>query len=140
MYTFLTHLRRYMPQIEAGYSTLLELREKWTDKTKAYDGDIGRRDLGTVGVKSPLFNIRKTLLKAWQIIAETSDSDTLIEDLETEWNDVVSGISSVDFQLYTVSFTDLTESKDSLLVLARGALDDLIAVYSSMLDKFHSAL
>lgn len=127
-----------MPQIEAGYKTLLSLRDSWTDKTSAYDGDVVRRDLGTVGVKSPLFNIRKPLFKAWQLVAETSQDDAFIEDLETEWNDVVSGISSVDFQLYSVSFTELKENKDTLLRQGRAALDDLISIYSKMLEDFNS--
>lgn len=127
-----------MPQIEEGYKTLLSLRDNWDNKTATYDGDIVRRDLGTVGLKSPLFNIRKVLFKAWQIIAEASQDDALIERLESEWNDVVTGISSVDFQLYSVSFTELTESKESLLKQGRAALDDLISIYSSMLDDFHS--
>lgn len=128
-----------MPQIEAGYKTLLSLRDNWGDKTAAYDGDVVRRDLGTVGLKSPLFNIRKVLFKAWQIIADTSPDDALVEELETEWNDVVNGISSVDFQLYSVSFTELQESKNSLITQGRAALDDLITTYSKMLDHFHSA-
>lgn len=129
-----------MPQIEAGYQTLLDLRKNWAAKTGTYDGDVVRRDLGTVGVKSPLFNIRKILLKAWQIVAETSENQPFIEDLEGEWNEVVNGISSVDFQLYSVSFTELRESKESLLVQGLGALDNLITVYSKMLDDFHSVL
>lgn len=98
-----------------------------------------RRDLGTVGVKSPLFNIRKAFLKAWQIIAETSQDDEMIERLETEWNDVLNGISSVDFQLYSVGFTELTETKDSLLKQGKAALDELIVVYSNMLDDFRAS-
>lgn len=129
-----------MPQIEAGYKTLLSLRDNWEQKTAAYDGDVVRRDLGTVGLKSPLFNIRKTLFKAWQVIANSSPDDELVERLESEWNDVVSGISSVDFQLYSVSFTELRESKDSLITQGRAALDDLIKVYSDMLVDFNSVL
>lgn len=129
-----------MPQIEAGYKTLLSLRDNWEQKTAAYDGDVVRRDLGTVGVKSPLFNIRKTLFKAWQVIANSSPDDELVERLESEWNDVVNGISSVDFQLYSVSFTELRESKDSLITQGRAALDDLIKVYSAMLVDFNSVL
>lgn len=133
-------IHRYMPQIEAGYKTLVNLRDNWEDKTQAYDGDVVRRDLGTVGVKSPLFNIRKTFLKAWQIIAETSEDDAFIEELESEWNDVINGISSVDFQLYSVSFTELRESKESLLTQGRAALVELIAVYAKMLDNFRTVL
>lgn len=129
-----------MPQIEAGYNTLIYLRNNWVDKTSAYDGDVVRRDLGTVGVKSPLFGLRKVLFKAWQTVADSSQDDALIDRLDTEQNDVINAISSVDFQLYSVSFTDLRESKESLLTQGRAALDDLISIYSQMLDDFHSVL
>lgn len=129
-----------MPQIQAGYDALVDLEQNWESKTKGYDGDVVRRVIGTVGVKSPLFNIRKPFFKSWQIIAETSPDNELIERLESEWNDVVTGISSVDFQLYSVSFTELTESKDKLLTLARGALKDTIAIYQNLLRDLKSAL
>lgn len=129
-----------MPQIEAGYKTLLDLRDNWEAKTGAYDGDVVRRDLGTVGVKSPLFSIRKTFLKAWQVIAETSSDEELIERLESEWNDVLDKISSVDFQLYSVGFTELRETKDSLVTQGRASLDSLISIYTDMLNDFKSAM
>lgn len=129
-----------MPQIEAGYQALLDLRENWDAKTKDYDGDVVRRVLGTVGVKSPLFNIRKPLFKSWQIVADTTTDDALIERLESEWNEVINGIASVDFQLYSVSFTELTESKENLLSQGRKALSDTIDVYSDMLNDFRSAM
>lgn len=129
----------YLPQIEEGYKTLTSLRDNWEQKTAAYDGDVVRRDLGTVGVKSPLFNIRKAFFKAWQLVAESSQDDEMIERLEGEWNDVLNGISSVDFQLYSVGFTELTETKDSLVKQGRVALDDLISVYSDMLTDFRAA-
>jgi len=52
-------LETWLPQIEAGYDTLINLESNWNDATKDYDGDIVRRALGTVGVKSPLFNVKK---------------------------------------------------------------------------------
>lgn len=129
-----------MPQIEAGYEALLALRDDWDAKTRDYDGDVVRRILGTVGLKSPLFNIRKSFFKAWQIIAETSTDDALIERLESEWNDVLNGISSIDFQLYSVSFTELTESKESLIKQGRASLNDTIDIYGKTLADFRSAL
>lgn len=131
---------RYLPQIEAGYDALLGLDRDWEKKTKDFDGDVVRRVLGTVGVKSPLFNIRKPLLKSWQIVADTSTDDELIERLETEWNDVINGISSIDFQLYSVSFTELTESKQTLVKQGREALRDTIAVYENLLKDLRSVL
>lgn len=128
-----------MPQIEAGYKTLTNLRDNWEAKTSAYDGDVIRRELGTVGVKSPLFGIRKVFLKAWQLIAEESPDQDLIERLESEWNDVLDKISSVDFQLYSVGFTELRETKDSLVTQGRASLDSLISVYDDMLNDFKSA-
>lgn len=131
---------RYMPQIEAGLEVMKDLERTWAAKTKSYDGDVVRRIIGTVGVKSPLFNIRKPFLKAWQVVAETSTDDALIERLETDWNDVVNGISLIDFQVYSVSFTELTESKDNLLVQGKKALDDTIAIYENVVKDFRSAI
>lgn len=129
-----------MPQIKAGYETLLNLRDNWEEKTKAYDGDVVRRELGTVGVKSPLFSIRKVFLKAWQLVAQESSDQELIERLESEWNDVLDKISSVDFQLYSVGFTELLETKDSLVTQGRAALDSLISVYTDMINDFNASM
>lgn len=129
-----------MPQIEAGYQALVDLERNWSLKTRDYDGDVVRRVLGTVGVKSPLFNIRKSFLKSWQIISETSEDYDLIDRLETEWNDVINGISSIDFQLYSVSFTELTESKDSLITQGKKALDDTIEIYANLLKDLRSVV
>lgn len=129
-----------MPQIEAGYEALLKLEREWDLKTRSYDGDVVRRVLGTVGVTSPLFNIRKSFLKSWQIIAESSQDYDLIDRLESEWNDVLNGISSIDFQLYAVSFTELTESKESLLLQGKKALDDTIAIYANVLTDIRSTI
>ncbi|CAN8064915.1 unnamed protein product [Agarophyton chilense] len=133
-------LETYLPQIEAGYNALVELENNWEAKTNSFDGDVVRRVLGTVGVKSPLFNIRKSFLKSWQIVADTSSDDDLIERLESEWNDVLDGISSVDFQLYSVSFTELTESKLSLIKQGRQALVDTIDTYGKLLKDLRSAI
>lgn len=130
----------YMPQIEAGYKALVDLERDWEAKTKNYDGDVVRRVLGTVGVKSPLFNIRKPFLKSWQIISQQSSDFDLIERLEGEWNDVINGISSVDFQLYSVSFTELQESKESLIRQGKRALDDTIGIYADLLKDLRSAI
>lgn len=127
-----------MPQIEAGYEIMFDLNKNWAEKTKNYDGDVVRRILGTVGVKSPLFNIRKSFLKAWQIIAESGADEELIERLESEWNDVLNGIASMDFQLYSVSFTELQESKESLLFQSKHALEDMLATYGGLLKDLKS--
>lgn len=129
-----------MPQIEAGYDALVSLEREWDARTQDFDGDVVRRVLGTVGVKSPLFNIRKSFLKAWQIVADSSNDFDLIERMETEWNDVLNGISSVDFQLYSVSFTELVENKQSLAKNGKKALDDTIAVYGDFLKDLRSAI
>jgi hypothetical protein len=53
-----------------------------------------------VGVASPLFNIRKTFLRAWKMITESGEVDEEhVDRLETAWNLVLDGISSVDFQV-----------------------------------------
>lgn len=90
-------LQDMMVQINDGLSTLEALQRDWNAKTEALDGDVVRRVLGTVGVTSPLFNIRKTFLRAWKTVAESGEVDEeLIDYLETEWNLVLDGISSVD--------------------------------------------
>lgn len=129
-----------MPQIEAGYNALVSLERDWGARTQDFDGDVVRRVLGTVGVKSPLLNIGKSFLKAWKIVADSSDDFDLIDRMESEWNDVLNGISSVDFQLYSVSFTELDENKRSLLVNGKKALDGTIAAYGDFLNDLQSVI
>eukprot|EP00177_Eucheuma_denticulatum_P002714 GFKZ01004879.1.p1 GENE.GFKZ01004879.1~~GFKZ01004879.1.p1 ORF type:complete len:218 (+),score=23.75 GFKZ01004879.1:144-797(+) len=130
----------YMPQIEAGYSALVSLQSDWVAKTRDFDGDVVRRVLGTVGVKSPLFNIRKSFMKAWQVIAESSDDFALIDRMESEWNDVLNGISAVDYQLYSVSFTELVENKETLIANGKRTLDETIGIYADLLQDFRSVI
>lgn len=129
-----------MPQIEAGYSALVSLQKDWVAKTRDFDGDVVRRVLGTVGVKSPLFNIRKSFMKAWQVIAESSDDFALIDRMESEWNDVLNGISAVDYQLYSVSFTELVENKETLIANGKRTLDETIGIYADLLKDFRSVI
>lgn len=130
-----------MPQIQAGYDALVDLDSNWKARTQTYDGDVVRRVLGTVGVTSPLFNIRKTFFKAWQLASVSPElDDATIEDMDSEWNLVLDGISSVDFQLYSVSFTELEESKDKLIALGRVALQGTISHYKSFLDGLKKAI
>lgn len=129
-------LQTYMPQIKAGYQALKDLQENWKKKTESYDGDIVRRVLGTVGVTSPLVNIRKSFLGAWQTVAESGKVDEpLIDELEELWNDVLNSISSIDFQLYSVSFTELESTKENLLATGKAELDRTVATYKKFLDK-----
>lgn len=128
-------------QIDDGYAALLDLQESWDRKTAAQDGDVVRRILGTVGVKSPLFNIRKTFLRAWKMIAESGEVDEeTIERLESAWNLVLDGLSSVDFQSYSVGYTELQETKLSLLEKAKYALDDTVKSYKEFLDGVPQSL
>jgi hypothetical protein len=121
-----------MPQIRDGYDALVALSADWDRTTAAMDGDVVRRVLGTVGVASPLFNIRKTFLKAWQIIAESGEVDEgIIDRMESEWNAVLDGLSSIDFQVYSVGFTELQETKLNLLASCKAALDSTILTYKS---------
>lgn len=130
-----------MPQIQAGYDVLVDLNSTWKEKTQTYDGDVVRRVLGTVGVTSPLFNIRKTFFKAWSLASNSPalDEET-IEDMDTEWNLVLDGISSIDYQLYSVSFTEQKATKDDLIERGQGALKDTISHYASFLDNLKKAL
>lgn len=130
-----------MPQIQAGYDTLLNLNANWEEKTKDFDGDVVRRALGTVGVVSPLFNIRKTFFKAWQIASSSNVlDDEAIERMDTDWNAVLDGISSIDFQLYSVSFTELQESKEHLIQQGKVALGETISHYASFLSDLNKLM
>lgn len=118
-----------------------DLQQNWEQKTAAMDGDVVRRIIGTVGVASPMFNIRKTFLRAWQMIAESGEVDEEhIDRLETAWNLVLDGVSSIDFQVYSVGFTELNETKVSLLEKSKGALDDAVDVYKMFLDEIPQSL
>lgn len=136
-----SRIETYMPQIRGGLDTLVELERTWDAKTAAYDGDTIRRALGTVGVGSPLFNIRKAFLKAWQLASELPTVEQeQVETMESEWNLVLDGISSIDFQAYSVSFTELLATKDSLFEQAHSSLKDTIAHYRVFLDTLQTAL
>ncbi len=116
-----------MPQIRAGYEVLVDLESNWVAKTQDYDGDTVRRVLGTVGVTSPLFNIRKSFLNAWKIAANSPQLEQeTVEEMDTDWNLVLDGISSIDYQCYSVTFTELPTTKDSLYEQAKVGLHDTI--------------
>lgn len=125
-------LSAIMPQIRDGYTVLVDLRDTWDAQTAALDGDVVRRVLGTVGVTSPLFGIRKTFLRAWSIVAESGVvEEEVIDRMETDWNDVLDGISSVDYQVYSVGYTELLETKLNLLRSGKMALDKTIIAYKN---------
>lgn len=128
-------------QINDGYDAMADLQENWEKKTAAMDGDVVRRIIGTVGVSSPMFNIRKTFLRAWQMIAESGKADEeLIDRLETAWNLVLDGVSSIDFQVYSVGFTELNETKVSLLEKSKDSLDETVDVYEMFLNEIPQSL
>jgi hypothetical protein len=134
-------LAELMVQIDDGYAALAGLQRDWALKTAALDGDVIRRVIGTVGVSSPLFNIRKTFLRAWQIIAESGECDEeQIDRLETAWNLVLDGISSVDFQSYSIGFTELMETKLSLVEKSKASLDNTVEAYKTFLDGVPKSL
>lgn len=137
----LSKIEAYLPQIRGGYDALLDLDKNWDSKTANYDGDTVRRILGTVGVYSPLFNIRKTFLKSWQIAADSPKiDDETLEEMDSDWNLVLDGIASVDSQMYSVSFTELESTKDSLIFNAKVALGDTIGCYDRFLKNLLKAL
>lgn len=120
---------------------MADLQENWEKKTAAMDGDVVRRIIGTVGVSSPMFNIRKTFLRAWQMIVESGKADEeLIDRLETAWNLVLDGVSSIDFQVYSVGFTELNETKVSLLEKSKDSLDETVDVYEMFLNEIPQSL
>lgn len=129
-----------MPQIEAGFEALQSLEKNWDAKTKGFDGDVVRRILGSVGLTSPLFNIRKSFLRAWQITADTYDDYSVVDEMETEWNNVLDGISAIDYQMYSVSFTELEESKMDLISKGRDALRKTLVDYEGFLSHLRQTL
>eukprot|EP00183_Erythrolobus_madagascarensis_P005909 CAMPEP_0185845816 /NCGR_PEP_ID=MMETSP1354-20130828/1681_1 /TAXON_ID=708628 /ORGANISM="Erythrolobus madagascarensis, Strain CCMP3276" /LENGTH=276 /DNA_ID=CAMNT_0028545869 /DNA_START=1 /DNA_END=831 /DNA_ORIENTATION=+ len=133
-------LEKFLPQIDAGLDTLLELQREWDAKTEALDGDVVRRYLGTVGVKSPLFKIRKAFEGAWRALSELpSVSDETLEEVNELYNKVLDGISAVDFQLYSVNYTELTPTKLNLVKQGKAALDNTVELYRSLASILHAA-
>lgn len=78
---------------------------------------------------SPLFGIRKVFLRVWQIVSDSTTDYDLVDRMESEWNGVLDGISNVDFQVYSVGFTELLETKLNLLAKSKEALDRTIQLY-----------
>mmetsp|Transcript_13227 Transcript_13227/g.23760 ORF Transcript_13227/g.23760 Transcript_13227/m.23760 type:complete len:216 (-) Transcript_13227:612-1259(-) len=133
-------LNTYLPQIEAGFDTLVDLQKTWNEKTEGLDGDVVRRILGTVGVKSPLFKIRKSFEGAWKIIAESPDaSEETIERVNELYNSILDGISGVDFQLYSVNFTELRPTKEKLIENGKQALDSTVEMYAELVKLLKSS-
>lgn len=96
----LSGLEKYLPKIQAGYDTLLELQKRWEEKTAARDGDVIRRMLGTVGVTSPLLNIRKAFEGVSQVVFDLPDvSDETIEALNERYTGILDGLSSVRIEI-----------------------------------------
>jgi len=133
-------LAKYLPQIDAGLDTLLELQREWAAKTEALDGDVVRRYLGTVGVKSPLFGVRKAFEGAWRALADIpSTPDDTLEEVNETYNKVLDGISAIDFQLYSVNFTELRPTKEKLIDQGKAALDSTIDLYRGLVATLHEA-
>ncbi|KAA8499464.1 hypothetical protein FVE85_7049 [Porphyridium purpureum] len=127
-------LEEYRSQIDAGYDVMLDLERNWTERTKAFDGDIVRRYLGTVGKSSPLFNIKKAFMAVWKSLSERDDvSDADLEELNEKYNLVLDGISGVDFQLYSVNFSELRPTKEKLIEDGKKALDKTVGIYKEVL-------
>jgi enoyl-[acyl-carrier-protein] reductase (NADH) len=99
--------------------------------------------LGTVGVASPLFNIRKVFVRAWQIVVENAGDnvdETLIDRMESEFSAVLDQISSIDFQIYSVGFTEMRETKENLIASSKVALDEMINQYRLFVADFPEEL
>ena len=87
-------------------------------------------------MKSPLVNIRKSFLGAWKVISDDSSvSDERVGELEELWNDILNSISSIDFQLYSVNFTELNETKENLVKTGKKELDKTVDLYKKFLEK-----
>ncbi|EKX41636.1 hypothetical protein GUITHDRAFT_164343 [Guillardia theta CCMP2712] len=127
----------YLSQIDAGYQTLVELQEKWDGYIAAGDGDVIRRRLGTVGNKSPLFNIRKAFEGAMKACARRSDiSGEELDELEEEFNIILSLIAEVDYNLYSTGYVGTDETASTLRENGKSALDRVLSKY----EKFDKAI
>jgi len=135
-----TKVETFLPQIDDGYKVLQDLEKNWKAKTEALDGDVVRRLIGTVGVTSPLFNIRKALTGVGDAVLNKMDvSDETVETLQEASGAILDGISAIDFQLYSVNFTELLPTKEKLINQGKQALDQLMIDYKRYLDAIPRA-
>ncbi|EKX45998.1 hypothetical protein GUITHDRAFT_163075 [Guillardia theta CCMP2712] len=73
-------------KIRAGYATLVDLIENWTKYAGSGDelnGDNVRRQVGTVGNKSPLLGIRKALLRKQVDIDLFEEFDKSLQEIDS---------------------------------------------------------
>jgi len=129
---------QYLPQIKAGYQALIDLQNDWENYTKDFDGDKVRRILGTVGVKSPLFNIKKAFEGAWNALKSADIDVDILEEAQEDFDEVLNEISQVDFQLYSVNFTELRPTKQNLVDQGKATLDKMLLRYKDFIEKLEA--
>lgn len=130
----LTRVEAYLPQLRAGAQTLQSLQERWD--TLVTNGDDVRRELGTVGLKSPLLNIRKTFEAASRAASAAGADPEVLDALDDGVDEITSGIGAVDFQVYSIGFTELEPTKRGLAEKSKEKLDEVVTRYARVLQLF----
>jgi len=130
----LTKVAAYLPQLRAGEQTLQSLQSRWD--TLVTNGDDVRRELGTVGLKSPLLNIRRTLEAASRAASEAGADPEVLDELDEGVDAITSGIGAIDFQVYSIGFTELEPTKRSLAEKSKEKLDEVVVTYADVLKLY----
>merc|ERR1711966_87321 len=103
---------------------------------EAGDGDVVRRQLGTVGNKSPLHNVRKAFEGALKVAAKSPDFEPDdLDALDDEFNAILQGIAEVDYNLYSTAFVGTAEVADKLRADGKKAVQKTLGLYRKF-DKF----
>ncbi|GAB0495191.1 hypothetical protein MMPV_006489 [Pyropia vietnamensis] len=130
----LTRVETYLPQLRAGAVTLKSLQERWD--TLISNGDDVRRELGTVGLKSPLLNIRKTFEMASRAASAAGADPEVLEALDDGVDAITSGLGAVDYQVYSIGYTELEPTKRGLAAKSKEKLDEVIVRYDEVVQLF----
>lgn len=114
-------------RIRAGYATLMDLYDNWDKYAGTGEdafGDNVRRQVGTVGNKSPLFGIRKVLLR------KGVDLD-LFEELDRK-------LTKIDADAYSAIFADSSTAPKrgyEYMKDAKQETKQAIKVYKQVMDS-----
>lgn len=127
----LTRVEAYLPQLRAGAVTLKSLQQRWD--TLVTNGDDVRRELGTVGLKSPLLNIRKTFEAASRAASAAGADPEVLDALDDGVDAITSGLGAVDFQVYSIGYTELEPTKRGLAEKSKEKLDEVVVRYDEVI-------
>ncbi|CAM9422384.1 unnamed protein product [Heterosigma akashiwo] len=126
--------------ILAGYKELCQLDKNWEKiVVNREDGDVIRRYLGTVGVKSPLFQINKAFNGVKDAVGNNPDKyeDTIeVVDFVEASNDALQHIQQADFLAYSQNFANFGNGGggEDYIALSRVQVKEAIASYKDILE------